>query len=83
MALETLKLLEEKVNGFLIRYERLWYEKNRLMMRLQEQERAYAALVEQVQQYEKERDEVRERLEKILNQFNGLCQMNDSEGIEG
>lgn len=77
MALESLKLLEEKVNAFLVRYEKLWHEKNMLATRLQEQERAYAALVEQVQQYERERDEVRERLEKILSRFNGLYERDE------
>ncbi|MEW6298268.1 MAG: cell division protein ZapB [Thermodesulfobacteriota bacterium] len=80
MALENLKLLEEKIAGFLARYDQLRHEKTALVMRLKEQEQAYAALVEQVQQYEKERNEVRERLEKILNKFNGIYDVNEDKG---
>jgi uncharacterized coiled-coil DUF342 family protein len=72
MALESLKLLEVKIGGFLARHEQLSSEKESLRARLQEQERAYARLLEQVQQYEKEREEIRSRLEKIISCFNGL-----------
>lgn len=72
MALENLKLLEEKVNGFLARHEQVRGERERLATQLDEQERAYAVLLERVRQYEEERNEMRDRLEKILNSFNGL-----------
>jgi len=72
MALENLKLLEEKVNGFLARHEQIRGERERLATQLDEQERAYAVLLERVKQYEEERNEMRDRLEKILNSFDGL-----------
>jgi uncharacterized coiled-coil DUF342 family protein len=72
MALESLKLLEAKIGVFLARHEQLSNEKESLRTRLREQERAYAMLLEQVQQYEKEREEIRSRLEKIIGCFKGL-----------
>jgi hypothetical protein len=69
MALESLKLLEERVTGFLSRHEQIRSEKANLAARLDAQERAYAALLERVHQYELERHEMRERLEKILNRL--------------
>ena len=72
MALENLKLLEAKVNGFLARHEQVRGERERLATQLDQQERAYAVLLERVRQYEEERNEMRDRLEKILNSFDGL-----------
>lgn len=72
MALENLKLLEEKVNGFLARHKQMYSEKEHLLARLNEQEHASATLREQLQQYEQERSEMRDRLEKILSCFEGL-----------
>ena len=72
MALESLKLLEEKVTGFLARHEQVRSEKEDLLARLHEWEHVHAALLERLRQYEQEREEVRDRLEKILNRFAGL-----------
>jgi predicted nucleic acid-binding Zn-ribbon protein len=80
MALESLKLLEERINGFIAHHEKVCGEKSELLMRLKEQEQAYAVLMEQVRQYEKERNEVREKLEIIINKFNHLYDLNESEG---
>lgn len=80
MALENLRLLEERINGFLARHEQVCGEKNALLVRLKEQEQAYVALMEQIKQYEKERNEVREKLEEILNKIASLYDLNESEG---
>ena len=72
MALENLKLLEEKVNGFLARHKQMHSEKEHLLAQLSEQKHTYAALMERLQQYEQERSEMRDRLEKILSCFEGL-----------
>jgi hypothetical protein len=80
MALESLKQLEAKLNGFLARHEQMCNEKEDLSLRLQERELAYAALLEQLRQYERERHEIRTRLEKILNRFEGLEEYMKSEG---
>lgn len=80
MALENLRLLEERITGFLARHEQVCDEKNALLIRLKEQEQAYTALMEQIKQYEKERNEVREKVEKILDKIAGLYDLNESEG---
>jgi uncharacterized protein YhaN len=72
MALESLKILEEKVVGVLTRHERVRAERADLAARLEAQERAYAMLLERLQQYEQERYEMKERLEKVLHRLTGL-----------
>lgn len=72
MTLESLKILEEKVVGVLARHEQVRAERADLAARLEAQERAYAMLLERLQQYEQERHEMRERLEKILDRLAGL-----------
>jgi hypothetical protein len=80
MALENLKLLEEKINGFLARHEQVRSEKEALVVRLSERERAYSILLERLQRYEQERNEMRDRLEKVLNRFEGLDIYKKDEG---
>jgi chromosome segregation ATPase len=72
MALKSLKLLEERINGFLARHEQIQHEKASLAKRLSEKEQAYRLLLERLQQYEREREEIRNRLEKILSRFESL-----------
>lgn len=80
MALESLKLLEAKLNGFLARHEQVCLEKDDLSGRLREREQEYSALLEQLRQYERERNEIRDRLEKILSRFEGLDEYIKDEG---
>jgi len=72
MALENLKLLEAKINGFLTRHEKMHNEQVALLSRLHEREKEHTALLERLKQYEQERNEMREILEKILSRFEGL-----------
>lgn len=72
MALESLKILEEKVVGVLARHEQVRAEKADLLARLEAREQAYETLLSQVRQYEQERDQVKERLDKILDRLTGL-----------
>lgn len=72
MALESLKILEENVVGVLARHEKVRAERADLAARLEAQERAYAMLLERLQQYEQERHEMKERLEKVLDRLVGL-----------
>jgi len=72
MVLENLKLLEEKLNGFLSRHEAVRNEKATLLARLHERDQENAVLVERLRQYERERVEMRAILEKILSRFEGL-----------
>ena len=72
MSVESLKLIDEKLSGFLGRHEAMRNENATLIARLTEREQEYAALVERVRQYERERTEMRAILEKILSRFEGL-----------
>jgi uncharacterized protein involved in exopolysaccharide biosynthesis len=72
MTLESLKILEEKVVGVLARHEKIRAERADLAARLEAQERAYAMLLERLQEYEQERHEMKERLEKVLDRLVGL-----------
>ena len=72
MALESLKLLEAKLDGFLERHEQVQSANSALLVRIDEQEHEHDLLLKRVQQYEAERDEIRSRLEKILSQFSHL-----------
>ncbi len=80
MALESLKLLEAKLSGFLERHEQVRSENAMLTTRLDEQEQEVSLLLERVHEYETERDEVRDRLEKILTQFSNLGLALEDEG---
>ncbi len=80
MALESLKLLEAKLSGFLERHEQVRSENAMLTTRLDEQEQEVSLLLERVHEYETERDEVRDRLEKILTQFGRLGLALEDEG---
>lgn len=72
MAIPSLKLLEEKLDGVLERHARICQERAQLIQRLNEQQEANGRLREQLQQYEQEREEIRTKLERILSQFDGL-----------
>ena len=72
MALESLKLLEAKLSGFLDRHEQVRSENIALMVRIDKQEHEHALLLKRIQHYEAERNEIRGRLEKILTQFSHL-----------
>ena len=80
MALESLKLLEAKLSGFLERHEEVRSENVILATRLDEQEHEVSLLLERVRDYETERNEVRDRLEKILTQFSHLGLALEDEG---
>lgn len=80
MALESLKLLEAKLSGFLERHEQVQSENTILTTRLDEQEHKVSLLLERVREYETERNEVRDRLEKILTQFSNLGLALEDEG---
>jgi len=72
MASESLKILEEKVINVLIRHDKVRAERADLLARIEAQERAYSLLLERVHQYEQERHEMRERLERVLDRLAGL-----------
>ena len=80
MELESLKLLEAKLSGFLERHKQVRTENAILATRLDEQEHEVSLLLERVRDYKTERNEVRDRLEKILTQFSHLGLALEDEG---
>ena len=72
MALENLKLLEQKIDGFLALHEQVRHETTELLSRISERDRERAMLLERLQQYEQERNEMRQLLEKLMSRFEGL-----------
>lgn len=72
MALDHIEQLEAKLNRLLERHERIKKEKDSFEKRLQQKESEWHHLKGQIRQYERERTELREKLDKILGQFASL-----------
>ncbi len=72
MALDNLEQLEAGINQLLERHERIKKEKELAEKRLQQKESESHQLKGQLRQYERERSEIREKLEKILGHFERL-----------
>lgn len=69
MALDDLEQLELKINRLLEKHERMRKEKELAEKKLQEKEGEWHQLRGQLRQYERERTEIREKLERILGHF--------------
>jgi septal ring factor EnvC (AmiA/AmiB activator) len=72
MALDNIEQLEAKVNRLVERHEKIKKEKESVEKRLQQKESEWHHLKGQIRQYERERIELRDRLDKILGQFASL-----------
>lgn len=72
MALDDLEQLELKINRLLEKHERMRRDKDVAEKKLQEKESEWHQLRGQLRQYERERSELREKLEKILGHFERL-----------
>jgi septal ring factor EnvC (AmiA/AmiB activator) len=72
MSLENLKLLESKIEEFLGRHERVRQEHDALQQQLRQQEKQLTEAMSQLKQYEKERGEMRTRLQRILGRLKDL-----------
>ncbi len=72
MALENLEQLEARISQLLQRHERVKKEKDLAEKQLQQKEGESHQLKGQIRQYERERSEIREKLEKILGHFGHL-----------
>jgi len=72
MPLENLEQLEIKINRLIEQHERVKKEKQSIERQLQGKENEWHDLKGQIRQYERERGELREKLDKILNQFAAL-----------
>ena len=72
MAVENLEQIEQKIHQLLERHERVKREKELAEKRLQEREVEWHQLKGQIRQYERERSEIREKLEKLLDHIERL-----------
>ena len=72
MALDNLEQLEATISQLLDRHERVKREKELAEKRLQQKESEWHQLKGQLRQYERERSEIREKLERILGHFERL-----------
>ena len=81
MALDHIEQLEAKVNRLIEKHERIKKEKESFEKRLQQKESEWHNLKGQIRQYERERTEFREKLDKILGQFASLDLPDWREGI--
>jgi len=72
MALDNLEQLEAKINRLIEKHERVKKEKESIEKKLQQKESEWHHLQGQIRQYERERVELRERLDKIISHFASL-----------
>lgn len=72
MAIENFEQLEVKINRLIEKHERVKREKESVEKKLQQKENEWHHLKGQIRQYERERVELREKLDKILGQFTNL-----------
>jgi predicted nucleic acid-binding Zn-ribbon protein len=72
MALDNLEQLEAKINRLIEKHERVKKEKESIEKKLQQKETEWHHLKGQIRQYERERVELRERLDKIISHFASL-----------
>ena len=70
--LESLKLLEAKVEQFVTQHERVREEHEVLLQRVKDKERQLAEATALLKRYEQERSEMKARLERILSRLDGL-----------
>ncbi|MGD9762457.1 MAG: cell division protein ZapB [Candidatus Binatia bacterium] len=72
MSLESLKVLEGRVDAVLGRHAALVAERDQLHAELEQARRRVDELVAQVEAYEKERGQIRARVESILGRLENL-----------
>jgi TolA-binding protein len=72
MSLESLKVLEGRVEDVVARHAAVCAERDRLREQLQQAQIRIAELSGQLDSYEKERSQIRGRVESILGRLEGL-----------
>jgi chromosome segregation ATPase len=72
MPLDNIDQLEAKINRLLERHERVKKEKESIEKKLQQKESEWHHLQGQIRRYERERVELREKLDRIIGHFTGL-----------
>ena len=69
MALDNIEQLEAKIDRLIERHERVKKERESIEKKLQQKESEWHHLRGQMRQFERERSELREKLDKIIGQF--------------
>ncbi|MBM4296291.1 MAG: hypothetical protein FJ143_00955 [Deltaproteobacteria bacterium] len=69
MAQDNIEQLEATINRLLERHERMKRDKEAMERKLQQKDSEWHHLKGQLRQYERERIEFREKLDKIIGQF--------------
>jgi predicted nucleic acid-binding Zn-ribbon protein len=69
MALDSVEQLEATINRLLEKHERMKKAQEAMEKKLQQKESEWHHLKGQIRQYERERIEFREKLDKIIGQF--------------
>ena len=72
MALDQVEQLEATINRLLEKHERMKKEREAMEKKLQQKEGEWHHLKGQIRQYERERVEFRDKLDKIIGQFVGM-----------
>ena len=72
MDLESLKLLETKIEQFVDQHEHVREQHDTLVQRLKDKEKQLAETTAQLKRYEQERVEIKSRLERILSRLEGV-----------
>ncbi len=72
MATDHIDQLENTINRLIEKHERIKREKESIEKKLQQKESEWHHLKGQLRQYERERTELREKLDRILGHFASL-----------
>lgn len=72
MATDHVEQLELKINQLIENHERIKRERDSMEKKLQQKESEWHHLKGQLRQYERERIELRDKLDRILGQFANL-----------
>ncbi len=72
MPLDNLEQLEATINRLLEKHEKTKRENESLQKKLEQKESEWHHLRGQIRQYERERVELRDKLDRIIGQFAGL-----------
>jgi chromosome segregation ATPase len=72
MDLEKLRLIEARVEEILTQHARLCEERDQLSQRLAAVESQFLAVSDRLQEYERERAEIKSRVERILGRLDGI-----------
>lgn len=72
MSLDSLKILEARVDDVMTRHAAVCAERDRLLEQLQQAQARIAEINGQLEVYERERAQIRGRVESILGRLEGL-----------